>query len=279
MLNKVVLSLAFGISTVCAFTPLMHGRAIRHRQSSPLEMAALSPSVVGTSRPYSPSVVGQKEKVVVLGTGWASVKYAQNIDTTKFDVTVVSPRNFFLFTPFLPATVVGTVEPRSIVEPIRSLLEYDARPFTRKIKDRISGISKEQFQRCKFLEAAAIDIDYENNKVKCADISEFVGASDDSFELEYDQLVIAVGATSNTFGTPGVKENAIFLKEIEDALKLRNSSQICLKRQQLKPTPKLKGKCYRFALLGEGLLVSKVLWRSMITFVMILVLFILMNVP
>jgi len=252
MLNKVVLSLTFGISTVCAFTPLMHGRAIRHRQPSPLEMAALSPSVVGTSRPYSPSVVGQKEKVVVLGTGWASVKYAQNIDTTKFDVTVVSPRNFFLFTPFLPATVVGTVEPRSIVEPIRSLLEYDARPFTRKIKDRVSGISKEQFQRCKFLEAAAIDIDYENNKVKCADISEFVGASDDSFELEYDQLVIAVGATSNTFGTPGVKENAIFLKEIEDALKLRNKLADLFETAAIETDPEIKREMLQICVVGGG---------------------------
>lgn len=252
MFNRVVLSLAFGISTVCAFTPLMHGRAIRHRQSSPLEMASLAPSVVGTSRPYSPSVVGRKEKVVVLGTGWASVKFAQNIDTTKFDVTVVSPRNFFLFTPFLPATVVGTVEPRSIVEPIRSLLEYDARPFTRKIKDRVSGISKEKFQRCKFLEAAAIDIDYENNKVKCADISEFVGASDDSFDLEYDQLVIAVGATSNTFGTPGVKENAIFLKEIDDALKLRNKLADLFETAAIETDPEVKREMLQICVVGGG---------------------------
>ena len=37
-------------------------------------------------------------------------------------MTVVSPRNFFLMTPMLAGSTVGTVEQRSIVEPIRSML-------------------------------------------------------------------------------------------------------------------------------------------------------------
>ena len=46
-----------------------------------------------------------KEKIVVLGSGWAAVKFVQNIDTSKYDVTIVSPRNFFLFTPFLKFSI------------------------------------------------------------------------------------------------------------------------------------------------------------------------------
>ena len=38
------------------------------------------------------------------------------------DVTLVSPRNYFLYTPLLPAAATGTVEERSIVEPVRKLL-------------------------------------------------------------------------------------------------------------------------------------------------------------
>lgn len=41
------------------------------------------------------------------------------------------------------------------------------------------------------------------------------------FELPFDYLVVSVGATSNTFGTPGVKEHCIFLKQVQDAQKLR----------------------------------------------------------
>ena len=36
-----------------------------------------------------------------------------------YDVVIVSPRNHFLFTPLLPSTTVGTIEFRSIIEPIR----------------------------------------------------------------------------------------------------------------------------------------------------------------
>nr|KAG5700598.1 hypothetical protein BaRGS_015394 [Batillaria attramentaria] len=43
-----------------------------------------------------------------------------------------------------------------------------------------------------------------------------------SYTLQYDKLVIGVGAFSNTFGTPGVEENAFFLKEIQDARRIRN---------------------------------------------------------
>ena len=41
-------------------------------------------------------------------------------------------------------------------------------------------------------------------------------------QLDYDILVVAVGATTNTFNTPGVEENCFFLKQVEDAQKIRN---------------------------------------------------------
>ena len=40
----------------------------------------------------------------------------------KYDITLVSPRNYFLYTPLLPAVCTGTVEERSIVEPIRRIM-------------------------------------------------------------------------------------------------------------------------------------------------------------
>lgn len=57
----------------------------------------------------------------MLGTGWAAHALLKEIDASKFEVTTVSPRNFFLFTPMLAASAVGTVEYRSITEPIRKV--------------------------------------------------------------------------------------------------------------------------------------------------------------
>jgi NADH dehydrogenase FAD-containing subunit len=42
-----------------------------------------------------------------------------------------------------------------------------------------------------------------------------------TFALDYDKLVISVGSYSNTFGIPGVKEHAFFLKDVNDARKIR----------------------------------------------------------
>ena len=57
-------------------------------------------------------------RLVVLGTGFGAfnlVKYLRS----EYDITVISPRNHLLFTPLLPSTTVGTIEFRSIIEPIR----------------------------------------------------------------------------------------------------------------------------------------------------------------
>ena len=46
----------------------------------------------------------------------------KNIDPNAYEVFVVSPRNYFLNTPLLPGVTVGTVEARSLIQPVRNLL-------------------------------------------------------------------------------------------------------------------------------------------------------------
>ncbi|KAK5019216.1 hypothetical protein LTR60_001191 [Cryomyces antarcticus] len=47
------------------------------------------------------------------------------------------------------------------------------------------------------------------------------------FSMKYDKLVVSVGCYSQTFGTPGVKEHALFLKDVGDARKIRNRLLAC----------------------------------------------------
>lgn len=70
-----------------------------------------------------PEAGNQKKKVVVLGTGWAGTSFLKNLKNPSYDVQVISPRNYFAFTPLLPSVTVGTVEARSVVEPIRRIVE------------------------------------------------------------------------------------------------------------------------------------------------------------
>jgi NADH:ubiquinone reductase (non-electrogenic) len=83
---------------------------------------------------------GNKPRLVILGTGWASYSLLKGIDKSLYRPIVISPRNHFLFTPLLASTTVGTLEFRfentgftififinkkvcifrSIIEPIRN---------------------------------------------------------------------------------------------------------------------------------------------------------------
>ena len=145
-----------------------------------------------------------KKKVVILGTGWGALSVINHLEPDQFDITIVSPRNYYLFTPLLPSVTVGTVESRSIVEPIRKL-----------IRKHHKGTDTT------FLEAECVDVDPDNKQISCEDKSGIVGAVS-NFKLDYDILVVAVGATTNTFNTPGVAEHCHFLKEISDAQNIRN---------------------------------------------------------
>ncbi|KAJ2129023.1 NADH:ubiquinone oxidoreductase, partial [Coemansia sp. RSA 678] len=71
-----------------------------------------------SKKPYD----ANKKTLVLLGTGWGTTTILKNLDTHNFNVVVVSPRNYFLFTPLLPSCTVGTTESRSIMEPIRHIV-------------------------------------------------------------------------------------------------------------------------------------------------------------
>lgn len=61
---------------------------------------------------------GEKPRVVVLGTGWAACRFMKGLDTKIYDVVCISPRNHMVFTPLLASTCVGTLEFRSVAEPV-----------------------------------------------------------------------------------------------------------------------------------------------------------------
>ncbi|KAJ1668423.1 NADH:ubiquinone oxidoreductase [Coemansia sp. RSA 1813] len=155
--------------------------------------------------PFDPS----KKTLVLLGTGWGSTTMLKNLDTENFNVVVVSPRNYFLFTPLLPSCTVGTIENRSIMEPVRFLMRHKNREV-------------------RFYEAECTGLDADSKELTLVrtangeDHQSPAGADPkDTIKLKYDYLVVGVGGTVNTFGTPGVEEHACFLKEMGDARKIR----------------------------------------------------------
>jgi NADH:ubiquinone reductase (non-electrogenic) len=114
------------------------------------------------------------------GSGWGAVSLLKKLDTENYNVVVISPRNFFLFTPLLPSCTTGTIEHRSIMEPLRNILRH------KKVA-------------VKFYEADATKIDHERKVVHISDDSDIKGDISQT-EVPYDMLVVAVGATNATFG-------------------------------------------------------------------------------
>ncbi|KAG9010273.1 NADH:ubiquinone oxidoreductase [Tulasnella sp. 427] len=149
-----------------------------------------------------------KKTVVILGSGWAATSMLKNMDTEDYNVILVSPRNYFLFTPLLPSVAVGTLEARSIIQSTRYVARHKAR-------------------RVSIYEAEALKVDPHAKQVTIADLSDIKGDVN-NMTIPYDVLVYAVGAETQTFGIPGVKEHSCFLKELPDAERLRERVMDCI---------------------------------------------------
>ncbi|XXG95070.1 hypothetical protein Hte_001330 [Hypoxylon texense] len=139
-----------------------------------------------------------KPRLVILGGGWGSVALLKQLNPEDYHVTVISPKNYFLFTPMLPSATVGTLEMRSLVEPIRRVLT------------RIGG---------HYLRASAEDVEFSHKLVEVSQTDS--RGQDVRFYVPYDKLVIAVGSVTNPHGVKGL-DNCFFLKDINDARMIRN---------------------------------------------------------
>lgn len=148
---------------------------------------------------FVPENSGPKQKIVVLGSGWAAMSAVRKLKG--HEVVVISPRPHFLYTPLLAGSAVGTVQLRSVIEPVRDLLTAASVP------SEASGSS--------FVRAEVLDVDFAKRVVRAATLDGGDGSA--TVDIPYDRLVIAVGAEVATFGIEGVKEHALFMKEAADA--------------------------------------------------------------
>lgn len=184
----------------------------------------------------------KKKNIVILGSGWGAISFLNDLDTTQYNVTIVSPRNYFLFTPLLPSVPSGTIGIKSICDSVRTIARQTPGEVT-------------------YLEAAATDIDPVNKTVSIEHKSPRLLIGDaftnerEPIEttLSYDYLIYAVGATVNTFNIPGVYEHASFLKEANDATAVRQKifNQIEASRLLPKDSPDRK-RLLTFVVCGGG---------------------------
>lgn len=104
----------------------------------------------------------------------------------------------------------------------------------------------------KFYEAEATKIDYEKKVIYINDDSEIKGAVSQT-EVPFDMLVVGVGAENATFGIPGVKEHGCFLKEVNDAQKIRKRIMDCCETATFKDqSPEEVKRLLHMVVVGGG---------------------------
>ncbi|MDE6458492.1 MAG: FAD-dependent oxidoreductase, partial [Muribaculum sp.] len=113
-----------------------------------------------------------KEKVVVIGGGFAGINFVKRLDRRRYDVTLVDRNNFHSFPPLFYQVAASGLEPASI-----------SFPFRREMRKMTPGGT------------------YHMGDVKAIDIAGKKVVT--QYEtLHYDKLVIAAGSTNNFFGIP-----------------------------------------------------------------------------
>jgi NADH dehydrogenase len=186
---------------------------------------------------------------------------SRHLNPKQYRICVVSPRSYFVFTPLLNDTTVGTLDFRHVLESVRkrnNSIEY------------IQGWADDVdfANQTVTVEPSVLDPDVghaltgprEFNEQRTAVgffDGELMGGTGKqkvpTFAIPYDKLIIAVGCYSQTFKTKGVREHAMFLKDVGDAVAIRRRILELFELASLSVLPEeTKRHLLHFAIVGGG---------------------------
>jgi NADH dehydrogenase len=170
-----------------------------------------------------------KTRIVILGGGFAGTSIALRLERTfrreeSVEITLIDAENFFTFTPLLPETPSGSIQPKHIVFPLRALLK-----------------------RTVVRQAEATGVDLERRTVTAT----HCGACGE-YTVPFDHLVLALGSTPNFFGLPGVAEHALTIKSLADATALHAHVIDKLEHADLHTDPTIRRQLLTFVMAGGG---------------------------
>ena len=133
-----------------------------------------------------------QKKVIIIGAGFGGLQLAQKLaDDEDFQVILIDKNNYHQFQPLFYQVATAGLEPSAISFPLRLAFHNDAN-----VHVRVAQVTK---------------IISEQNTIVT-----------DLGELDYDYLVLAIGADTNFFGNKNIEERALPMKSVGEALGLRN---------------------------------------------------------
>ena len=166
-------------------------------------------------------------KILIVGGGYAgfytALKLEKHLGKNEAEVTLVDPLPYMTYQPFLPEVVAGSIEARHAVVSHRRHLRK-----TNVITGKVTNV---------------------DHAKKTATI-EVPGLK--PYKEKYDHIVVTAGAVSRTFPIPGVAEEAIGLKNIEEAVEVRNRILANFDKAANLPAGPARDRLLTFVVVGGG---------------------------
>jgi NADH dehydrogenase len=168
----------------------------------------------------------ERKRVLIVGGGFAGVYTAMQLTGAQkagHRVTLVSEENFMQYQPFLPEVASGTIDPRSAVVPLRSVLRH-----------------------VDVVKAEVTAIDHDARRVTVCPPDGRVTS------LDYDVLVLSAGSWSRVLPVPGLAEHGVGFKTIQEAIWLRNHVLARLDGATQAEDPQRRRALLTFVFVGAG---------------------------
>ncbi|GAA1939912.1 FAD-dependent oxidoreductase [Microbacterium aoyamense] len=166
-------------------------------------------------------------KILIVGGGYAGFytawKLEKHLRKGEADVMIVDPLPYMTYQPFLPEVAAGSIEARHSVVALRRHLKR-----TTVVAAKVTGI---------------------NHATKTATITPIAG---EPYQQEYDQIVVTAGAVSRTFPIPGIADNAIGLKTIEEAVAIRDKLMSNFDKASMLPAGPERDRLLTVVVVGGG---------------------------
>ena len=135
--------------------------------------------------------------ILIVGGGYVgmytALRLQRRLRAGEARVTVVDPRSYMTYQPFLPEAAAGSIQPRHVVVPLRRVLTR-----AEVVTGSVSAVDPQR---------------------RVATIEPLEGPA---YELGYDHIVLAAGSISRTLPIPGLAEHGTGFKTVEEAIALRN---------------------------------------------------------
>lgn len=164
--------------------------------------------------------------VLILGGGSLGLTTAEHLRKamgSAVAITVVDSRPYLTYQPFLPEVGAGSIDPRNVLAPLRKVL-----PGSKVVTGTVSEIKHA---------AKTVVVDVEGGS---------------PLEISYDYLVVGLGSVPRTLPIPGLAENAIGFKWVEEAVAVRDRILANLAEAASTKDPEARRRLLTFTFVGGG---------------------------